>query len=100
MWLKVPTKFSGTIMTSAVGGRMQYPVTVRETILLLIAVDSVSRFDQDLQETETLKELSSYITQAHAHGKRAKEGGEREECTGKKEAWNEHRKKNKIKLKK
>lgn len=61
--LKVPTKFSGTIMTSAVGGRMQYPVTVRETILLLIAVDSVSRFDQDLQETETLKELSSYITQ-------------------------------------
>lgn len=91
--LKVPTKFSGTIMTSAVGGRMQYPVTVRETILLLIAVDSVSRFDQDLQETETLKELSSYITQAHAHGKSAKEGREREEWTGKKEAWNEHRKK-------
>lgn len=78
---------------------MQYPVTVRETILLLIAVDSVPRFDQDLQETETLKELSSYITQAHAHGKSAKEGREREECTGKKEAWNEHRKKNKVKKK-
>lgn len=63
---------------------MQYPVTVRETILLLIAVDSVSRFDQDLQETETLKELSSYITEhvsnSHKHTRmeRARRKGERE----------------------